>query len=51
MKTTAIGIASIAYGIVTMFGWGVPQNQNNGFAMILSGVGLVFAKDAGGKPA
>ncbi|MBF0516395.1 MAG: hypothetical protein HQK97_04625 [Nitrospirae bacterium] len=51
MRTTAIGAASIIYGIVTMFGWGVAQDQNNGFAMILTGIGLIFAKDSGGRPA
>jgi hypothetical protein len=46
-KTTAIGVLSIAYGIMSLFGWGAPKNPDAGTASIMTGFGLIFAKDAG----
>lgn len=48
IKTTVIGIVSIAYGVITIFGWRVPQNSSLGFTSVVTGIGLIFAKDAAG---
>ncbi|MBF0554362.1 MAG: hypothetical protein HQK96_07335 [Nitrospirae bacterium] len=48
-KTTAIGILSIAYGIITVLEWGVTKNPDAGVTAIITGLGLILAKDAGNK--
>ncbi|WP_420267005.1 hypothetical protein [Candidatus Magnetominusculus dajiuhuensis] len=48
-KTTAVGVLSIAYGIMTVFGWGVIKNPDAGVTAIITGLGLILAKDAGNK--